>query len=129
VIETALVAIAIDRTCEHAAWLIREVEGQVSETASYYRLLVRGQWHENVAPDFERPHFFTSFDVVADTPEEALEFARRFEPPQIQDSLALEEVERIEARPGDPKGVYSARGRCIFPADGGEEEGTEGLRD
>ena len=116
-------AIAIDKSNELAAWLVREVEGERSKEARYYRLLVRGTWHESDETGTQ-PGFFASYHAVADSPEAVLDLVRRFEPAEVRDSLRIDELEVVEERPGGPNGVYWAQpGYAFFSED--EEEGDD----
>jgi hypothetical protein len=107
---------ALDHTHsdEAALWLIREVEGQTSPAATHYRLLVEGDWPE---PDEsgQARGFFMSFDIVAESLEEALAYARRLERGDVSASLRVSECEALEMRPSMPKGIYRYTGRMLFP--------------
>ena len=91
--------------------LLRDIDGLYSETARYYRLLVRGQIPEDHPMAGEAEGFYSNWQVLADSPEEALEFIRKIDPTA---ALSLEEWEAGEARPQDPKGVYWRSGRVYF---------------
>ena len=54
--------------------------------------------------------------VVADDPEQALEFIREFEPPEIRDALKIEEVVELGSC-ADPKGVYWTTVYHFYPED------------
>jgi len=101
-------AIELDRSDELAASLVREIERVVSCKASYFRIVIEGVWHEPLDPGDSPPGFYSTFDVVADTPDEALGFIRLFEPVEVRASLRVAQYKRIEARPDEPKGVYHA---------------------
>ncbi len=97
-----------------ALWLIREIEGHLSPNARYFRLLIEGDWNEP-DEDGKALGFFISYDVVADDPAQALEYLRRFEPPEVRSSLCISEYEDIEARPDEPTGVYTYQAHNLFP--------------
>ena len=59
--------------------------------------------------------FMMPLEVVADSRDEALEFARQFEQPKVRMSLQLESTKRLELRPKELKGVYWVGGRCFYP--------------
>lgn len=80
-----------------AMWLLRQLDGQRAAGASHWRLLVR------VADRYE-----IRYDVVAETPQEALSFVEPFEP---QGPLAVVEAESLQPRPEVLKGVYAVGGR------------------
>ena len=67
--------------------------------------------------------FYTSYDVVADSVEEALRLLKRFEPREIRDSVRVESCEDVEARPDERKGVYRISGYSLFPLEGDDESG------
>lgn len=99
-----------------ALWIIREAEGQRSKEAKYLRLIIEGDWPD---PDEQAREtgFLISFDVVADNAEEALRYARQFEPQEVRDSLRVNECEEVEPRPNGPKGVYWYAGHISFARD------------
>lgn len=123
-LEAAWEAIQLDKNDRAAMWVLRELNTQASSEGCFYRLLLVGQWHESLDEDDEPPGFFTTYEVVADSPDEALEVARLFEPDAVRDTLKIEESEAVEARPGEPKGVYSASGYSFFPGREREEDQT-----
>jgi tetratricopeptide (TPR) repeat protein len=94
--------------------LIREVDGTRSPTAKYYRMMIQGDWPE---PDEEGRElgFFATFDIVADSPDEALEYARRLEAKEVGASLRIEECKDLEPRPDEPKGIYRYTPHYLFP--------------
>jgi len=110
---TAWEAIGLDKTAQAAICVIRELNGRASPAAAVYRVLLAGHWPE--APFEDEPSgFYTEYDVIADSPEEALEFARPFEPEPVRTSLRVEDWERLEACPDEPKGVCMASGYRFF---------------
>ena len=116
-------AVSIDKGQHTAMWLVREIDGEVSSSASYYRIVVKGTWLEPIERDGEwgLPEFLAEYEVVADGPEEALELVRPFEPAEIRDTLELAEHEAVEECPDQPKGVYAVPDAYEFlPADSGE---------
>lgn len=111
-------SLAHNRISEGAMWLLREIEGQVSPGAVSYQIMVEGALPER-DEEGRRWGFFSTYDVVADSVEEAMDYIRRFEGEEISPSLCVSEYEAIEASPSDPKGVYSYNGRTLFS---GEDE-------
>jgi hypothetical protein len=61
--------------------------------------------------------YFVTYDVVADTKDEALNFIREFEDEEFRMNLTVEESEIIEPRPDSPKGVYWHGGRAFYKKD------------
>ncbi|HEX6902694.1 MAG TPA: hypothetical protein VF789_23450 [Thermoanaerobaculia bacterium] len=92
--------------------LIRDIDGLYSETAQHYRLLIRGQIPEDHPMAGEAKGFYSNWQVLADSPEEALEFIRAIDRPAAP--LSLEQWEAAEPRPQDPKGVYWRSGRVYY---------------
>lgn len=92
--------------------LIRDLDGLYSENAQYYRLLVRGTIQPDSPLAKDAAGFFSHFHVVADSPEEALDFVRSLD--DLPADLSVEEWEALEDRSSDPKGVYWRSGRIYF---------------
>ncbi len=101
--------------CNHnALFLVREVRNQRTPDSKYFRLLVHGEWHEPVDNVAETQGFYRSFDVVADTQEAALEFAKEFEPETTHPSITIDSCEIIGPAPDSPHGVYVAVGHVYY---------------
>jgi tetratricopeptide (TPR) repeat protein len=94
-------SVALDATDDNALWLIREIEGEYSTSAKYYRILIHGR-----DEGFDADGFWRKYDVVADDEEEALRFILRVEPEHIRQSLRIDEADVIDAASDQPKGVY-----------------------
>ena len=101
-------AVALEKDEATALWLIREITHRYSPSSRYMRLLVRGRWNESITDDEEPPGFYVTYEVVADTREEAMEMIRPFEPAAIRESLSLERCDILEKAPDQPMGVYVA---------------------
>ena len=117
-------AIRLDKFDHSAMWVLRELNARASADGSLYRLMLVGRWYQPLDDDPELPGFFTTYEVVADSSDEALELTRRFEPPGVQQTVRAEESEVLEARPNEPKGVYSASGYNFFPGHELKETGA-----
>ena len=115
-IEHAWQAIGLLKNEHTAMWLVRELTGEISPTGQYYQVTVTGVWSEPMEVDgeFDVPGFLASYEIVADSPEEALELARPFEPAEVRDSLSLEACEAVEPCSDQPKGVYAAPTEYAF---------------
>lgn len=112
-------AFALDAIENHGAgpWLLRELrvlDDQRSETAQYYRLLVHGTLAEEDPLFDEAKGFYSSVDAVADSVAEALASFRALIPQRVLASLEAEQVEILEPRPRDPKGVYRVSGYSFY---------------
>lgn len=111
-------AIRHDKTNSDAQWLVREMRARDLPGGKYsYDLLIRGPWRADAFPGTDpAAEFYTKYEVVADDPEEALKFAREFEPPEIRHALEIEEVVQ-KKRCDDPKGVYWTSAYKFYPED------------
>jgi tetratricopeptide (TPR) repeat protein len=109
--------------------LIREIEGHDAGKARPYRLLCAGTALMAVGNDGRKPEpapheYATTYWVLAETPDEGLGYARRFEVQEFREGLlafGLTSAEALTDSVGGCKGVYGARlGRTIvlLPADG-----------
>jgi len=109
-------AIAFDRTNPDAMYLLREQDPVFSDQSQIFSLLVKGVIFEPDEQGLEQQvEFVTSYEVIADDEEEALDLIRRFEITEI-DPNSLQ-VEAIEPRPNEdeePKGVYQV-GELLVP--------------
>lgn len=108
---------AIEHNAEETAlWLVREIEGEYSDTAKYYRILVNGRWDvEELEGDERVDGFWRKYDVVADDEEEAMRFISRIEREEVRDTLRADEVEIVDDDASDqPKGVYWCSGHAFY---------------
>lgn len=115
-------ALELDRSCEQALWLKREQLSKVlAPGGHHYELMVEGRCRD-VSPDGEVGTFgfFTTFSVVADSEQQALELVRPFVMEEARDKIAIAEVERMEATSA-PKGVYECNPYNLFPPDASGE--------
>lgn len=94
--------------------MVREIHGLRSETAQHFRLVVHGRIPETSPERREAQGFYTTYDVVADTPDEALGFARALDTRGPAADWTIDEAKAVEPRPGDLKGVCSAGGRIFY---------------
>jgi tetratricopeptide (TPR) repeat protein len=120
-IALAMQALRQSPSSSGALWLIREAEGKVSPRAKYYRMIIEGSWLERDEADKEMG-FFVTFDIVADSPGEALEYARRFEKGDVGASMRIEEFEELEDRTNEPKGVYRYTAHYLFPKETDDQD-------
>ena len=104
--------------------LIRDIDEKYSKSATYFRIEVHGKLSEQDPQSDEIAGFYTTADVVADSSEEAMGFVRSLVDEQfVTESLEAEEVEAIEPRPTEPKGVYSLPGFSMYATD--DEDDSE----
>ena len=100
-----------------ALWLWREMNPVFSENARFYTLLLRGKFAEEDQSEGEE--FMTSYGVIADTVEEAMEMIQAFEKGLVApDSWELLEAEdEGESEEEDAKGIYYVSGFGVFEPD------------
>jgi tetratricopeptide (TPR) repeat protein len=103
-----------------ALWLIRELEGEYSDEAKFFRILVQGSARADLFGDGRERGFLRKFEVVADDEEEAMRLIRRVEPAMMRGSLRPDEVEVVEDASDQPKGVYWCSGHAFYQEDGEE---------
>ena len=90
---------------EEALWYVREAENRRSKSASLWTLIVEGR-EENLP-------FITSYHVVAETKEQALDFVRRLEPSRVE-LMKLDDATKREPAQDVPLGVYQRLGRAFY---------------
>jgi tetratricopeptide (TPR) repeat protein len=94
--------------------LIRELDDERSPAARYWRLVADARIAPEDPRHAELRGYFVTYDVVADSPEEALGYVRAFEeffPEGKPAAWSVSEFVDMEPRPDDPKGVYWRTGR------------------
>lgn len=104
--ENAFRALEWERSEVSALWLIRELVSRRSQTSRWYRLTISGVWHFPLEPNQPPPGFNTVYDVVAENVEDALQFARNLEPPEIRDSLRPAAIEDRGSYADHLQGIY-----------------------
>lgn len=93
--------------------LLRNLDGQYSERARYLRFLFHGVLSESDPMHGDVKGFFSSVDVVAESVDEAIEYIQALQDVDLA-SFEADELEDIEPRPSDPKGVYRMSGRSFY---------------
>lgn len=102
----ALLAAHFDRSNIDAMWLIREINGAVSDSTKLFRIDVSGEYYTPVGNGVQLFPFTTTYQVVADDPGEAMEYIQQFERKDLAERMRLKEyVVKKEVCP-QPKGVY-----------------------
>jgi tetratricopeptide (TPR) repeat protein len=104
----------VERGCEQLVALLRDLDGQFSETARGFDMTLHVQLPQGHALGDDASGFYVVCNVVADSPEEALEFARRLEPENLRPLLEIEEVRESEVDSQLPKGVYWHSGHVFY---------------
>ena len=120
-------AIACEKHNAAARYWVRELSGGRNSASCYWRIVMRGRWPEGKVRPCQTPRgvaaetedssraeatapgghgFQTLYDVVAESPEEALGLIRPFEPPEVRPSLRVDSAKIMKRSVADPKGVY-----------------------
>lgn len=100
--------------------LIRDIDGEYSADAKYYRVNLHATAPEGVALPDGIGGYLSSIDVVADSPDEALGYIRRVQVIEPFTQWVLNTCSVLESRPSDPKGVYRLEGCTWYGVNLGE---------
>ena len=105
-------AIYMDRTNPDVIWLWRERNPVFSEKARLFSIMVSGRMAPAAVPEGEVPPvFMTTYEVVADSLEEALDFIRAYEANLMDpEALIVNEAQESASEPGMAKGIYLVGG-------------------
>ena len=118
-IECVQQALEFNRSESNTLTLLRNINAFYSPKSKYFRLLVQGEWFEQLEGTKGKlmsAGFMASYDVVADNRKEALALLSELEPEQVRASLKINESEVLEKCPEYPKGVYRMTGRNFYPS-------------
>lgn len=107
-LDDAWSAIKLNKSDYDAARVLRAIHGKISPNAKEWRILIKGQWHEPFEQEEAPPSFYATYFVVAETPEQALEFAIEFEPEPVRASCRIETAKVMESSTGENLGVLKA---------------------
>lgn len=118
----ALKSAAFDRKNKAAMWLIREINSHQSEKTTHYRIEVEGRYYAPVKKDIVEMPFLTLYGVVAESPEEAMDYIKQFERDEIKDTIKFREAKELEPKPDIPKGIYSTHDLVALPEEEDEAE-------
>jgi Tetratricopeptide repeat. len=94
--------------------LIRDMDNKRSPGTSLYQLLIRGIWNEPFGKSKVPPGFFRSCQVAAPDESTAFQLAKRFFPPEVRSSLAVEECKTISSKDTKLHGVYFLSGLMLY---------------
>ena len=95
--------------------LIRDLDGLFADKVQYYSLLLHAEIPADLGWTADVVGYFVSCGVIAESSDEALEFARRIEEDELAPFLEIEEIERVEdVEPSKPKGVCWRLGRAFY---------------
>ncbi len=104
--ENAWKALEWHRSETSALWLVREIINRKSAASKWFKLVVEGRWHFPIDPEKAPPGFITTYEVVADSPEDALAFAQDLEPLEVRGTMRLDSHEDMGSFPDNLQGVY-----------------------
>lgn len=110
-----LKAIEFDRTSEPAQWLLRDIRKQpIERPFSRYQLTVITGNAQTYGKEIEG--YVSTYYVLADTEEEAFQFALEFEPIEEHSFLKIDLITKLD-EVIDLKGVYEAGPRVFWCSD------------
>jgi tetratricopeptide (TPR) repeat protein len=101
-------AIYMDRTNPDVIWLWRERQPVFSEAARLFSIMISGRMAPAAVPEGKAaPLFMTTYEVVADTLDEGLDFIRAYEANLMDpNALIVNEAQESPAETGMAKGIY-----------------------
>ena len=111
-------ALRLDKENPDAIALMRATNPIAEKPTPLWHILVEGVWDEPLEGVRTPIGFFANYWVIADTPDEALEYIRPFEPPSARASLKVSEAEVEDTVQGEPKGVVRTHGGYTFFQEG-----------
>lgn len=112
----AISALEFDSQNEIALRVIRRCDNEYkTRDDSLYRILVEGKWDEPFEGEDDVEGFYSTYWVLAASPEEALGYAKNIEKGKVAATMRLEDwdTEPTEAA-DDLKGVYGRSGYQFF---------------
>jgi tetratricopeptide (TPR) repeat protein len=118
ILQLVLGWLEIEQGCEQLLAVLREVDGQHSPNARGFDMTLHAELPEGHSFADDPVGYYIVCHVVADNPEEALQFVRRLETEELSPRLEIEEARESEADPQMAKGVYWRSGRIFY----GDEE-------
>ncbi len=105
--ELAWTWLTADPLNEQILKLIRDLDGKFAERVRYYGLLLHASIPRSHPLAADGLGYFVNYTVVAENPQEALEFVRRFEDDELAPLLEIEDIEfEEEFDSSEPKGVW-----------------------
>jgi tetratricopeptide (TPR) repeat protein len=109
-------AIKCDNLNASALAALRELNNQTADGNEQIWIMVEGRWNAPIEGFDEYPGFFTTYWVVASSPEEALTFARELDPEDVRSSLTITEQKTEIREPWQSlKGVYVRTPYNFYP--------------
>ncbi len=116
--EFALTWLNVDPLNEAILDLVRDVDGEFADKVHYYWLFLHARIPENHPLAADAIGYFVSYGVIAETPQEALELARRFENEELAPLLEIEDIEQVEeVDSSEPKGVCQRTAMQLYESE------------
>jgi hypothetical protein len=109
VLKYACMSLQYNRENEKVLWLIRECKAVYSGKSKYYQIDVKGEYLHSSNGKSALIPFTTIYGVVAETPEQALQYIKEIERDEIKESLVILRHREISSKPELPQGVYSMK--------------------
>lgn len=104
--ESAWKALEWDRSDNNALWLVREIIDRKSPGSKWFKLVIEGRWHFSIEAGKPPPAFVTTYEVVADSLNDALILARDLEPVEVRNTMQVDSSEDLGSYPDNQQGVY-----------------------
>ena len=107
-------AIERDNSNSNTMRLLRVIEDKRSGKSKYFRINIEGQAQGVTKLKGKIMNFISTYDVVAENKNEALDYIKRFEPEAVPDSMMIKECEVLKKNINDHKGVYKYSGGIFY---------------
>lgn len=115
-------AIYLDRDCWNAKWLVREAELERTEPGGkFYYLTTDGIWPKEISGELKDLGALACFEVVAEDPDSALNYALKFTEPLLAPTLRVDEFKILDENSPEPKGVYEVHPYLLYDPDGDDD--------
>jgi tetratricopeptide (TPR) repeat protein len=113
-LETALKALTFNKSDWLALKMVRDIRDRRAEDSRWFKVVIEGRWYEPFEGQNELPGFFSSYELVAGSPEQCLDLIKEIEHEKVIDSLEVEQIETLDPAPGELLGVYWRSGYAFF---------------
>ena len=114
----ALTWLEVDPISESLFELLRDLDGLFADAVQYYWLFLHAELPADHPLAADVAGYFVSYGVIAESAQEALEFARRLEEDDLAPLLEIEEIQQtLEVEPSEPKGVCRRTGRSFYESE------------
>ncbi|MEM9218788.1 MAG: hypothetical protein AAGD25_31160 [Cyanobacteria bacterium P01_F01_bin.150] len=99
---------------ERAQYVLRELNMKPESGLKYLKVIVEGVWSGSDDEKEKPPVFFTTYDMAVKNNENILELIKPFEPPEVFDSLRIEEINELESDWDGLIGIYKTYGYQFY---------------